>query len=36
MTKDDLQIVVIEDLKDFWDDQDIRQLYCDTMKIKNI
>ncbi len=34
MDLDDMQIVVIEDLKDFWDDQDIRSLYGDLMKIK--
>lgn len=34
MTRDDLQIVVLEDLKDHWDDQDVRNLYCDTMKLK--
>lgn len=31
---DDLQVVVIEDLKDFWSDPDIRELYCDLMDIK--
>jgi hypothetical protein len=34
LTIDDLQVVVIEDLKDFWNDKDIRQLYCDTIDIK--
>jgi hypothetical protein len=34
MKKEDLQIVVIEDLKDFWHDPDVRQLYCDMMQVK--
>lgn len=34
MDLDDMQIVVLEDLKDFWDDQDVRSLYGDLMKIK--
>jgi hypothetical protein len=34
LTVNDLQIVVLEDLKDFWSDHDIRQLYCDTINIK--
>lgn len=34
MKREDLQIVVIEDLKDFWHDPDVRQLYCDMMQVK--
>ena len=34
MNIDDLQIVVIEDLKDVWQDPDVRELYCDLMQIK--
>ena len=34
MTKDDLQIVVIENLKEHWDNSDVRDLYCDMMKLK--
>ncbi len=30
----DLQIVVLEDLKDVWTDPDVRELYCDLMQIK--
>lgn len=34
MNIDDLQIVVLEDLKDHWDDPDVRALYADLMKMK--
>lgn len=34
MKIEDLQIVVIEDLKDYWEDHDIRRLYADMMQVK--
>ncbi len=34
MNVNNLQIVVLEDLKDFWHISEIRELYCDLMKVK--
>ena len=34
MNTDDLQIVVLEDLKHFWDVPEVRELYCEIMQVK--
>ena len=34
MKLDDLQVVIINNLKEHWEDRDVRELYSDLLNIK--